>query len=852
MLKNSSLHRLWIYIAVAVFWTVAAVADTKISDLPLGSAASSGANDPFPYVELSSNTTKKMRLSDLVNLPVFSSTYSAPFANRFLNAPSGCPAGEFASDIDVFGNLTCAVPGPPGTGDVVGPASSTDNAVTRFDGITGKLIQNSLCTIDDLGNETCTSFIGSLTGNASTATALASNPTDCGVGEFANAIDSQGNLTCATPAGSGDVSGPGSSTDNAVVRWDGITGTLVQDSGCSIDDLGNITCNSFIGNASTATALASNPTDCGAGEFANAIDAQGNLTCATPAGTGDVVGPSSATDNALARFDGTTGKLIQDSGCTLDDLGNLTCTSFFGNASTATALAANPVDCSAGQYANTIAANGDLTCSQVDYSQLAGIPSIYYQIVQSNGVSETQRTKLNLSTDFDLTDDPVNNATNVFLKSSIGVNSASSTMLASDPTDCGVGEFANAIDAFGNLTCATPSTGGSGDATITSVNQTAHGFVIGDVVRFNGTSYVKSQADIDANSEVYGVVSTVVDADNFKITTEGHITGLSGLTSGATYFLSTVTPGALSSTSPTSVGQVNRPVLLADSTTSGFVIQARGYVITQSVPLLTTKGDLITFDGSQGVRLGVGSNGTVMTADSTTTEGIAWKTIPDGTSVSKSFTQTAHGFAVGDVIYNNAGTWAKAKADADATSETIGMVSAVADADNFTLTTGGYISGLSGFTAGSTYYLSDATAGALTSTEPTTASHYSCPLFVADSTTSGYFFKMRCAEIQSQSSQSVPKFAIANISNTGSCAISSQIGDGVDSVSDAGVGLCAVTFKTGKFASAPICTMGINVSGGYQVTISVAATTSGVTFRTIDTSAQSVVDKGFNFACWGN
>ena len=42
------------------------------------------------------------------------------------------------------------------------------------------------------------------------------------------------------------------------------------------------------------------------------------------AGTGDVVGPSSATDNALARFDGTTGKLIQNSVATLSDTGVLT------------------------------------------------------------------------------------------------------------------------------------------------------------------------------------------------------------------------------------------------------------------------------------------------------------------------------------------------------------------------------------------------------------------------------------------------------------------------------------------------------------------------------------------------
>jgi hypothetical protein len=37
-------------------------------------------------------------------------------------------------------------------GDVVGPASATDNAITRFDLTTGKLIQNSIVTIDDNGN----------------------------------------------------------------------------------------------------------------------------------------------------------------------------------------------------------------------------------------------------------------------------------------------------------------------------------------------------------------------------------------------------------------------------------------------------------------------------------------------------------------------------------------------------------------------------------------------------------------------------------------------------------------------------------------------------------------------------
>jgi hypothetical protein len=39
-----------------------------------------------------------------------------------------------------------------GAGDVSGPASATDNAIARYDGTSGKLIQNSVTTIDDTGN----------------------------------------------------------------------------------------------------------------------------------------------------------------------------------------------------------------------------------------------------------------------------------------------------------------------------------------------------------------------------------------------------------------------------------------------------------------------------------------------------------------------------------------------------------------------------------------------------------------------------------------------------------------------------------------------------------------------------
>lgn len=51
----------------------------------------------------------------------------------------------------------------------------------------------------------------------------------------------RGDATWATPAGAGDVSGGGSATNNALVRWDLATGTLVQDSNAILNDAGQLT-----------------------------------------------------------------------------------------------------------------------------------------------------------------------------------------------------------------------------------------------------------------------------------------------------------------------------------------------------------------------------------------------------------------------------------------------------------------------------------------------------------------------------------------------------------------------------------------------------------------------------------
>lgn len=109
-----------------------------------------------------------------------------------------------------------------------------------------------------------------------------------------------------------------------------------------------------------------------------------------------------------------------------------------------------------------------------------------------------------------------------------------------------------------------------------------------------------------------------------------------------------------------------------------------------------------------------------------------------GGSGSTPVAQAAHGFVVGNVLYFTGSAYAKAKADTEATSYPVGVVAAVVDTGNFILQSIGNITGLSGLVAGTVYFLSDTTAGALVAYPPIKDGTVAVPVFEATSTTAGY------------------------------------------------------------------------------------------------------------------
>jgi len=98
------------------------------------------------------NTDAVTSVNGFTGTVVLTTTNIAEGTNEYYTdarARAALSAGTGISYNSTTGVITNSSPSLGG--DVVGPASATDNAITRFDSTTGKLIQNSVVTVSDTG-----------------------------------------------------------------------------------------------------------------------------------------------------------------------------------------------------------------------------------------------------------------------------------------------------------------------------------------------------------------------------------------------------------------------------------------------------------------------------------------------------------------------------------------------------------------------------------------------------------------------------------------------------------------------------------------------------------------------------
>lgn len=175
---------------------------------------------------------------------------------------------------------------------------------------------------------------------------------------------------------------------------------------------------------------------------------------------------------------------------------------------------------------------------------------------------------------------------------------------------------------------------------------------------------------------------------------------------------------------------------LFTATTSGRALAGVSWASGTQVPSLTAAGtaglltvgtgasNLIQLDGSSKLPAVDGSQLTNLPGGGS------------GTTLKKDFSQASNGFTAGQVVRHNGTSWVTAQANSAANAEVFGVVDTTGD-PVFSVTFSGYISGLTGLTAGSGHFLSPSSAGALTATDPTTSGQVSKPVLVAITTTTG-------------------------------------------------------------------------------------------------------------------
>jgi hypothetical protein len=299
-------------------------------------------------------------------------------------------------------------------------------------------------------------------------------------------------------------------------------------------------------------------------------------------GAGDVVGPSSATDNAVARYDTTTGKLIQNSLVLIDDTGSVTGV----NALTAESLTVNNNVTLGSSNTDTLEVRSRITTDlepNADNAKDIGTSGRNWRDGFFGRNLSTVNLEVTGTTSFD------------------GAQGTSGQVL----TSAGTGA---------TPTWTTPTTG-----TVTSVGTagTVSGLTLtGGPITSSGTITLGGTLAVTPSNFSSQTANTFLAAPN----------GSLGVPTFRTIVAADVP--TLNQNTTGTAANVTGTVAIANGGT-GQTTQTAAF---DALAPTTTKGDLIVDNGTNNIRLGVGLDTYVLTADSTVAAGVKWAAAAGGGS----------------------------------------------------------------------------------------------------------------------------------------------------------------------------------------------------------------------------